>query len=85
MRNLNQIAGKPRLNGGGEAGAPDRKSPLTARAKSCAVTPAWGSCAHSALVFAVDGPSDRSATSCSAASVACRSAGYWQANRRAST
>ena len=73
MRNLNQIAGKPRLKGGGEAGAPDRKSL------------AQGSCAHSTLVFAVHGPSDLPATSCSAASDACRSAGYWQASRRAST
>jgi len=85
MRNLDQIAGKHRLKGGGQAGTLDPKSPLTTRAKPRMVTPAHGSFAHSAPIGAVDVPADGPVTSCSAASAVCRSAGFWQVNRRAST
>ena len=85
MRNVTQIARNLRLKGGGEAGTPDRKTPPPSRPKPFLVTPAYGSCEHSAPVGEVDGPSDRPATSCCAALAVCRSAGFWQANWRAST
>ncbi len=85
MRNPNQIAGKPRLKGGDEAGTPDHKSPPTSRPKPCSVTPAYGSCAHSAPAGGVDGRPDRSAKSSCAESAVCRSVGYWRAVGRAST
>ena len=85
MRNVTQIARNLRLKGGGEAGSPDRKIPVTSRPEPFLVTPVYGSCEHSAPVGEVDGPPDRLASSCCAASAVFRSACFLQGNRRAST
>ena len=85
MRNVTQIAQNARLTGGGEAGIPDRKSPLTGRARSFTVTPVHGSCVHTAPAGTVGGSPDQRATCCSAGLTVCRSADLWRANGRTST